>query len=96
MLQGTVHRHMSGRTANPDEPVVLADQQPIQRVVGKRVTPLRGVLPNAKARAAMSANARYLTKVPKGIFLYESHDQMIRDRERWTLDAVLARQAERG
>lgn len=87
---------MSGRTANPDEPVVLADQQPIQRVVGKRVTPLRGVLPNAKARAAMSANARYLTKVPKGIFLYESHDQMIRDRERWTLDAVLARQAERG
>ena len=87
---------MSGPTTKPDEAVVLADQQPIQRVVGKRVTTPPGVVPNARARAAMSANARYLTKVPKGIFFYQSHQEMIRDRERWTLDAVLARQAERG
>jgi hypothetical protein len=44
----------------------------------------------------MSANARYLIRVPKGIIFYQSHQEMIRDRERWTLDAVLARQAERG
>jgi hypothetical protein len=43
----------------------------------------------------MTANARYLTRVPKGLFFYNSHEEMIRDRERWTVDAVLARQAER-
>jgi hypothetical protein len=68
---------MSGPTAKTDEAVVLADQQPIQRVVGKRVTAPPGVVPNARARAAMSANARYLTKVPKGIFFYQSHQEMI-------------------
>ncbi len=34
------------------------DEQPIQRVVGKRVTPPPGRLPSAAARAAMTANAR--------------------------------------
>ena len=46
--------------------------------------------------AAMTANARYLTRAPKGIFFYKNHEEMIRDRERWTIEAMLARQAERG
>ena len=72
------------------------DQQPIQRTVGKRVAPPAGVLPNPAARAAMTANAQYITRAPKGIFFYKNHEEMNRDRERWTIDAVIARQTERG
>jgi hypothetical protein len=79
-------------TPSPIQP----DQQPIQRTVGKRVTPPPGVLPSPEARAAMTANARYITRAPKGIFFYKNHDEMIRDRERWTIDAIVARQLERG
>ena len=75
---------------------IPADQQPIQRVVGKRVPPPIGQLPSPEARAAMTANAQYLTRAPKGIFFYKNHEEMIRDRERWTIEAMLARQAERG
>lgn len=73
-----------------------SDQQPIGRVVGKRVTPPVGALPSASARAAMTANANYRTRAPKGIFFYASHDEMTRDRDRWTVDAIVARHAERG
>ena len=76
-------------------PYIPPDQQPIRRIVGKRVTPPPGMMPSAEARAAMTANARYVTRAPKGIFFYNSHDEMIRDRERWTIDAVLARHSSR-
>jgi hypothetical protein len=72
------------------------DEQPIQRVVGTRTPPPPGTLPNAAVRAAMTANARYLTRVPKGIYLYDSPEQMNRDRERWTVELMVARQLERG
>ena len=74
---------------------VPADQQPIGRVIGKRVTPPPGALPNAQARAAMDANARYRTRVPKGIYFYTSHEEMARDRERWIVDAIVQKQRER-
>jgi hypothetical protein len=73
-----------------------SDQQPIQRVIGRRVSPPLGRFPSAAARAAMDSNLNYLTRVPKGIFAYKNHDEMTRDRERWTLEAMLARQSERG
>jgi hypothetical protein len=73
-----------------------SDQQPIQRVIGRRVSPPFGRFPSAAARAAMDANLNYFTRVPKGIFAYQNHDEMTRDRERWTLEAMLARQSERG
>ena len=76
-------------------PYVPPDQQPIQRIVGKRLTPPPGMMPSAEARAAMTANARYVTRAPKGIFFYKSHEEMIRDRERWTIDAVVARHSQR-
>jgi hypothetical protein len=81
--------------SKPADPWIPADQQPIQRVIGRRVTPPPGTVPGAAVRAAMTANARYLTRAPKGIFFYQNHDEMIRDRERWTVDAIVARQRER-
>lgn len=87
---------MSKRHDGHDPSFIPADQQPIQRVVGKRKSPPPGTLPSQDARAAMTANARYLTRAPKGVFFYRNHEEMTRDRERWTLDAMLAKHAERG
>ena len=88
-------RTMSDHNPRATRPLVHPDQQPIQRTVGRRVTPPPGVLPGPEARAAMTANARYVTRAPKGIFFYKNHEEMIRDRERWTIDAVIAKQAQR-
>ena len=74
---------------------IPADQQPIRRIVGRRVAPPPGTLPSAATRSAMDANARYRTRAPKGLFFYESHEQMARDRERWTVDAIVHQQSER-
>lgn len=72
------------------------DQQPIQRIVGRRISAPQGRFPSAVARAAMDGNLNYLTHVPKGIFFYKNHDEMTRDRERWTLEAMLDRHGKRG
>jgi hypothetical protein len=80
---------------NPPPSGIPADQQPVQRVVGKRLTPPPGEMPSREARAAMTAHAAYLTRAPKGLYFYGSHAEMTRDRERWTIDAMLARRAER-
>ncbi len=77
------------------QPWIPADQQPVRRIVGKRVAPPPGNVPNETVRAAMDANARYRTRAPKGLFFYESHGQMARDRERWTVDAIVHKQTER-
>ena len=79
----------------PPKSWIPPDQQPIGRVVGKRIAPPPGTVPSAAARSAMDANARYRTRAPKGLFFYESHEQMIRDRERWTIEAVVAKQGTR-
>ena len=71
------------------------DQQPIGRVIGRRVSPPPGQFPSAAVRAAMDANLLYRTRVPKGIFVYHNHEEMTRDRELWTLEAMLARQSAR-
>lgn len=62
------------------------------RVVGRRVPPPAGVLPNAEAREAMTQMAQYFTCAPKGVFRYASHEQANLDRERWQLAAMLAKQ----
>jgi hypothetical protein len=79
---------MSDSSTKVAPPYIPADQQPIQRVVGKRVTPPPGAPPSSASRAAMTANAQYLTRAPKGLFFYKNHDEMTRDRTRWTLDAM--------
>lgn len=81
--------------SDPSNPRIPADQQPIGRVVGRRVPPPAGAVPNAATRSAMDANAQYRTRAPKGLFFYESHEQMARDRERWIVEAMVQKQAER-
>jgi hypothetical protein len=78
----------SHHTATPD-------QQPIRRVVGRRVPPRHGSFPDAATRAAMDALLKYRTRVPKGVFSYRNHEEMTRDRERWIVDAIVARQVAR-
>jgi hypothetical protein len=43
-------------------------------------------------REAMTRNARYITRAPKGVFIYHSAEEMDADRIRWTVEAVVARQ----
>lgn len=62
------------------------------RVVGRRTAPPAGTLPTIQARAAMTQMAQYLTRAPKGVFLYKSHEEANRDRERWQLAAIIATQ----
>ena len=66
------------------------DQQPIARTVGRRTPPPLGKMPDRAAREALDALAGRRTRVPKGVIRYSSHGEMIRDRERWTVEAMLA------
>lgn len=70
------------------------DQQPIQRTVGKRMSregqPLTDPA-RAADRAAMTRNARYRTRAPKGVFFYASHEEMAADRLQWTIDLIAER-----
>jgi hypothetical protein len=66
------------------------DQQPIQRTVGHR-QPRDGRAPSELDRAAMTRLAQYRTRVPKGVFIYYSAQEMNADREQWTVAAMLAK-----
>lgn len=68
------------------------DQQPIIRTVGRRQV-REGQPLTAADRAAMTRMAQYLTRAPKGIFRYRSQEAMEADRQRWTVDAVVAKAA---
>lgn len=70
------------------------DQQPIQRTVGRR-QPRDGQPLSDADRAAMTQNAQYRTRAPKGVFRYHSHAEMTADRLRWTVDLMLERRGER-
>jgi hypothetical protein len=74
---------------------IRPDQQPVQRIVGRRKSPPVGEPPPAATRAAMAALAQYRTRAPKGIFIYSSHEEMARDRERWTVAAIVERAKQR-
>ena len=60
------------------------------RVVGTRKAPPIGRVPPPATREALAQMARYTTRAPKGVFLYRSHDEANADRERWTVDAIVA------
>jgi hypothetical protein len=78
-------------------PSVRPDQQPVARTVGRREQAPVGVPPSPQARAALdSLVARRLTRAPKGVFRYASHEEMARDRERWQTEAIVATQRARG
>jgi len=61
------------------------------RVVGRRVRPALGEPPSAEAQAAHASLLQYRTCVPKGVFIYRSHEEMQADRLRWTVEAMVAR-----
>jgi hypothetical protein len=71
------------------------DQQPIARTVGSRVPPPLGEPPTREARAACDSMLAYRTRAPKGVFFYRSLEEMNRDRERWIVEAIVARQRQR-
>jgi hypothetical protein len=73
----------------------LDDQQPIARTVGRRTQAPLGTPPTAEARAAWSAMAAMRTRAPKGVFRYDSHAEMSRDREAWAVAAVIAHRLRR-
>ena len=72
------------------------DQQPIARTIGQRTQAPIGAPPSREARAAMDSLANRVTRSPKGLFRYKSHDEMARDRERWETEAIVAQQRARG
>ncbi|MEQ1801904.1 MAG: hypothetical protein ABL989_08280 [Gammaproteobacteria bacterium] len=43
----------------------------------------------------MTRNARYRTRMPKGVFYYSSHEEMAADRLRWTVDLMVELDRER-
>ena len=65
------------------------------RVVGRRAPPPAGVLPSASTREAMAKMAAYRTRAPKGVFHYRSHEEANRDRDRWLVEAMVAKQRAR-
>ena len=62
------------------------------RVVGKRRAAPIGEPPPAATREALAKMARYRTCAPKGVFVYRSHEEANADRDRWTVDAIVATQ----
>ncbi len=72
------------------------DEQPIARTVGRRQPPPVGTLPSREARSALDSFASRLTRAPKGVFRYASHEEMARDRELWTAQAMAQTARERG
>jgi hypothetical protein len=61
------------------------------RVVGRRTQAPLGQPPTREAREALGRMAGYVTRAPKGVFIYRSHEEANADRQRWTVDAVVAR-----
>lgn len=58
------------------------------REVGRRRQAPAGAPPPAENRAAVDRTARYRTRAPKGVFVYKSHEEANRDRDKWIVDAI--------
>jgi hypothetical protein len=61
------------------------------RVVGKREPPAPGCPPSPQAREAMTRMASYRMEVPKGVFIYASHEAANADWERWRQETMRMR-----
>ena len=62
------------------------------RVVGRRTRAPIGEPPGPETRAALAQMARYVTRAPKGVFIYRSHEEANADRDRWTIEAIVAKE----
>jgi hypothetical protein len=72
----------------------MQDQQPIGLTVGRRRA-RDGVMPDRRARALFAQMARYRTRAPKGVFVYDSHQEMEADRMRWLVQSMVDRAKKR-
>lgn len=69
----------------------MADSQGSERfsrIIGKRARPSPGSPPSREARACMTRMAQYRTCVPKGVFIYSSHEAANADWERWRVERM--------
>jgi hypothetical protein len=64
------------------------------RVVGRRRHAPEGTPPPVESRAAMTKMADYRTRAPKGVFIYASHGAANRDRDAWTVEAMVEKAVE--
>lgn len=64
--------------------------EPFIRVVKKRARAPIGQMPSARTREALTSMAAYRTRAPKGVFRYRSHEEANAERDRWTVEAVVA------
>lgn len=69
----------------------MSDEADFKRIAGRRQPPTPGQPPSAPAREAMARMANYLTRAPKGVFIYRSHEEANRDQEAWLVEAMVAR-----
>ncbi|MBI2389342.1 MAG: hypothetical protein HYV09_07070 [Deltaproteobacteria bacterium] len=60
------------------------------RVIGRRRSAEPGSSPSPETRRALAEMAQYRTRAPKGVFRYRSHEEANADRERWTVEAIVA------
>jgi hypothetical protein len=67
------------------------DQQPFARTVGRREASPIGMVPTREARAAWDSMSNAVTGAPKGLFRYDNHAEMTRDREAWAAAAMVGR-----
>jgi len=51
--------------------------------------------PTREARAAWDSLLAFRTRSPKGVFVYQSHAEMTRDRDQWTAEAMAERARQR-
>jgi hypothetical protein len=61
------------------------------RVVGRRRAPEPGAPPPRTSRDALTKMAGYRTRAPKGVFVYRSHEEANADRDRWIVEAIVAK-----
>jgi len=66
------------------------DGEGFSRTLGKRRPAPAGAPPQASSRAAMTAMAQYRTGVPKGVFIYASHEAANADWEHWRVLGMIA------
>ena len=72
----------------------LAGERFLRQVGRRRPAPRStantvAALPDAAVRDAWARLSHYRTRVPKGVFIYPSHEAANRDQERWQLEAML-------
>lgn len=80
--------------SSEDAHVDTVTDEAFARVVGRRPRPPLGEPPTPATRAALTTMARYATRAPKGVFRYRTHEEANRDREAWTLEAMIAARTE--